>query len=112
MTHWKGRNRHKFLLQFHLIFVCKYRKNLLSFYEISEEIKRLSKAICARHRILAYKEFEIPKKSGGVRRITAPTGKLKGVLKCLSQILASYYEPQESAHGFIPRRGLDASRAK
>lgn len=52
MTHWKGNKRHKFLLQFHLIFVCKYRKNLLSLLEISEEIKRLSKVICARHRIV------------------------------------------------------------
>lgn len=52
MTHWKGKNRHKFLLQFHLIFVCKYRKNLLSLHEISEEIKRLSEVICARHRIV------------------------------------------------------------
>ena len=52
MTHWKGKNRHKFLLQFHLIYVCKYRKNLLSLREISEEIKRLSEVICARHRIV------------------------------------------------------------
>ena len=52
MTHWKGKDRHKHLLQFHLIFVCKYRKNLLSLHEISEEIKRLSEVICARHRIV------------------------------------------------------------
>ena len=52
MTHWKGKNRHKFLLQFLLIFVCKYRKNLLSLSGISEEIKRLSKVICERHRIV------------------------------------------------------------
>ena len=52
MTHWKGKNRHKYLLQFHLIFVCKYRNNLLSLHEILEEIKRLSEVICARHRIV------------------------------------------------------------
>lgn len=27
---WKGTNRPKYLLQFHLIFVCKYRKHLLA----------------------------------------------------------------------------------
>ena len=32
--------------------MCKYRKNLLSLHEISEEIKRLSEVICARHRIV------------------------------------------------------------
>ncbi|EFU76994.1 hypothetical protein HMPREF0381_1141 [Lachnoanaerobaculum saburreum DSM 3986] len=27
---WKSKNRHKYLLQYHIIFVCKYRKKLLA----------------------------------------------------------------------------------
>jgi retron-type reverse transcriptase len=75
-------------------------------WALSDKVGDINRLASARQRILAYKEFEIPKKSGGVRRITAPTGRLKGVLKCLSQILASYYEPHESAHGFIPGRSV------
>lgn len=26
MGTWKSKNRHKYLLQYHIIFVCKYRK--------------------------------------------------------------------------------------
>ena len=75
-------------------------------WALADKVGDINRLASARQRILAYKEFEIPKKSGGVRRITAPTGRLKGVLKCLSQILASYYEPHESAHGFIPGRSV------
>ena len=31
MGEWKSKNRSKYLLQYHLIFVCKYRKKLLFF---------------------------------------------------------------------------------
>lgn len=39
----------KFLLIFHLILVCKYRKKLLSDTKISNSIKQLSETICTRH---------------------------------------------------------------
>ena len=42
---WKSKNRRKYLLQYHLIFVCKYRKKLL-IGNIENEIKLLSKEIC------------------------------------------------------------------
>ena len=49
MGTWKSRNRHKYLLQYHLIFVCKYRKSLLENKEISDDIKRLSAEISKKH---------------------------------------------------------------
>ena len=52
MNTWKSNNRRKYLLQYHIIFVCKYRKNIFSFKEISESIKKYSKAICDRHNII------------------------------------------------------------
>lgn len=39
----------KFLLIFHLILVCKYRKKLLIDTKISNSIKQLSEIICIRH---------------------------------------------------------------
>lgn len=51
MSKWNSKNRHKFLLQIHLIFICKYRKNLFLHSNISEDIKRLSNEICKRHNV-------------------------------------------------------------
>lgn len=47
MSKWKTKNRHKYLLQYHLILVCKYRKNL-------------SKTILKRYNVLI-KNMEIDK---------------------------------------------------
>lgn len=51
---WKSKNRRKYLLQYHLIFVCKYRKKLLS-KEISDDIKQFSYDICQRHGVIIHK---------------------------------------------------------
>ena len=42
MGTWKSKNRHKYLLQYHIIFVCKYRKKLLISKQISDDIKQFS----------------------------------------------------------------------
>ena len=47
---WKSKNRHKYLLQYHLIFVCKYRKKLL-IKSIADDIKQLSYEICNKHNV-------------------------------------------------------------
>ena len=52
MTRWKTKNRHKFLLQYHVIFVCKYRKKLFLSKNISDDIKILSYDICKKHNIV------------------------------------------------------------
>ncbi len=44
----------KYLLQYHLIFVCKYRKKLLSANNISSDIKRLSRDICSKHNVVIH----------------------------------------------------------
>ncbi len=36
MEKWNSKNRHKYLLQYHVIFVCKYRKKLLAEKQISD----------------------------------------------------------------------------
>lgn len=49
---WNGNNRRKYLLQYHVIFVCKYRKKLLASKSVASDIKRLSQEICDEHHIL------------------------------------------------------------
>ena len=48
----KSKNRHKYLLQYHIIFLCKYRKRLLVLKQISDDIKQLSYEICQRHKVM------------------------------------------------------------
>ena len=52
MGTWKSKNRHKYLLQYHIIFVCKYRKKLLVSKRISDDIKQLSYEICQKHHVI------------------------------------------------------------
>jgi putative transposase len=47
---WKSKNRHKYLLQCHLIFVCKYRKKFFLNSTIFEKVKQLSFEICNKHK--------------------------------------------------------------
>ena len=51
MGTWKSKNRHKYLLQYHIIFVCKYRKKLLVSKRLSDDIKQFSYEICQKHHV-------------------------------------------------------------
>lgn len=51
MNNWKSKNRRKYLLQYHLILVCKYRKKLFLLPNISDDIKQFSYEICLKHDI-------------------------------------------------------------
>ena len=48
-----------------------------------------------------YHPFDIPKKSGGVRQIVAPTGDIKSIQTVLAYLLSSAADHDEHAHGFI-----------
>ncbi len=54
----------------------------------------------------AYRQFHIPKKSGGTRTITAPSGKLKDILSTLAYILSELYVPTPEAMAFVPQRSI------
>ncbi len=53
MGTWKSKNRHKYLLQYHIIFVCRYRKKLLMSKQISDDIKQFSYEICQKIKSLS-----------------------------------------------------------
>lgn len=48
-----------------------------------------------------YKEFTIPKKSGGTRRICAPRIALLGLQRDILRLLESDYRPRAHVHGFV-----------
>ena len=69
----------------------------------ADDLKRMAEA---RRRQFLYKEFEIPKRAGGTRIITAPTGKLKDVQKCISVLVAPYYQVPDCVHGFAEGKSV------
>lgn len=53
-----------------------------------------------------YKHFEIPKKSGGKRQITAPCRTLKSLLTYVNMIFQAMYEPMPCVMGFTQGRSV------
>lgn len=52
-------NRNKFLLRYHLIFVCKYRLKILAGNNIASDMKKLSFEIAERHNVkIKYVELD------------------------------------------------------
>lgn len=51
---YKSGSHNKYLLQYHLIFVCKYRRNLLFSPNIASDIKRLSIEYCQKHNVVIH----------------------------------------------------------
>ena len=59
----------------------------------------------------SYRQFSIPKRSGGERQITAPTGKIKAFQTCVAVFLARTYIPLDCVMGFVPDRSLCTNAA-
>lgn len=58
-----------------------------------------------------YSSFSIPKKSGGIRTITAPRNNLKILQQKLTYILSLIYKPTHNIHGYVKHRSI-VSNAK
>lgn len=57
---WISKNRCKFLLQYHIILVCKYRHSIFKNKKISDDIKQFSYDICNKNDIkIKYMETDI-----------------------------------------------------
>lgn len=55
---------------------------------------------------LKYESFEIPKKSGGVRKIRAPCPQLKYLQTKLNYVLHEVYPTRRDAHGFVRNKSI------
>jgi len=53
-----------------------------------------------------YRIFFIPKKSGGMRTITAPISSLRIIQSKLNQVLQLVYSPKLSTHGFVLNKSI------
>ncbi len=82
---------------------CETREDLARFLDI----KKSTLTFFAYGPGKKYKIFEIPKKSGGTRKIAAPIEGLKEIQKKLSAALNNIYSnPPDSAHGFVIGRSI------
>lgn len=63
-------------------------------------------------RARSYHEFGIPKRSGGLRRILAPTGYVKAVQKCIAAFLSREFTPHACAMGFTLGRSVGTNAAQ
>ncbi len=58
-----------------------------------------------------YVEFEVPKRSGGVRRISAPRARLKEVQRAILTKILEHMPAHEAAHGFVKGRSTVSNAA-
>ncbi len=85
-------------------YSLRTRKDIANLLQISDYQLRYHLYIYPREK--AYTTFQIPKKSGGVRLISAPKTSLKIIQQKLNQVLSSVYRCKPSTHGFAIGRGI------
>lgn len=59
-----------------------------------------------------YYHFEIPKKNGGMRRISKPVPKLINVQRKIKSFLLSFYRPKPCSHGFEINKSIKTNAEK
>lgn len=87
--------------KFHALRDAQDVANLL---EIDRQ--RLNYHLYISPRSTRYTTFDIPKRSGGTRKISTPVTALKIIQQKLNQVLQQAYEPRPSVHSFIPRHSI------
>ena len=80
MGKYRVDSHRKYKLLFHLIFVCKYRKPLLSDHKIDDDIKKLLKEIFTKHGVLI-KHMESDKDHMHLMIETTPSIKLSDLVR-------------------------------
>lgn len=69
-------------------------------------IQQLNYFIHPKRNSAHYRTFTIPKKSGGVRTISAPERMLKSILTFTNRILQALYEAPDYVTGFVPGKSV------
>jgi RNA-directed DNA polymerase len=82
--------------------LLNYTKPLIYGEEaIKFELKQITFYANPKNTNKAYKEFQIKKKSGGIRTIYAPENGLKAIQKTIALILQCVFKSHEAATGFV-----------
>lgn len=87
-------------------FVLLINKVNKTIYEHTHKVELKHLTYHAYHSKDKYQVFEIPKKSGGIREIYAPSKGLKYILKTMNVLFQALHKPQSVAHGFLPNRSV------
>jgi RNA-directed DNA polymerase len=80
------------------------RQDIVSLLEVSDYQLRYHLYIPSPHQ--RYTSFQIPKKSGDTRQITAPVSPLKIIQRKLNHILQTVYRPKSCNHGFVRQKNI------
>jgi RNA-directed DNA polymerase len=75
------------------------------------DLRRLRYHIYIAPKSSRYSIFDIPKRAGSVRTISAPATALKIIQQKLNQVLLQVYSPKPCVHSFLPNRSI-VSNAK
>ena len=75
------------------------RRSVATLLDIS--LKQLTYHLHIKPDKARYAEFDISKKSGGIRRIVSPISALKIIQRKLNQVLRAVYEIRRPVHGFV-----------
>ena len=103
-------------LNFNTSYIEKLHKYNLPHFESVKDLADKMGISLAQLRFLAfhrkvaktthYAQFAIPKKSGGMRQISAPKKKLKKAQKWLLENVLYKVESHVAVHGFVPKRSI------
>ncbi len=85
--------------------------NLLKMEDLGEKghpfnMRLLNYCLNPKRNKSCYRTFTIPKRSGGVRTISAPQRSLKSLLTYTNVILQAFYEAPEQVTGFVPAKSV------
>ncbi|MFM7599972.1 MAG: reverse transcriptase domain-containing protein [Pseudanabaena sp.] len=85
-------------------YKLRTREDIAALLQVSDYQLRYHLYIYPREK--AYATFQIPKKSGGSRSISAPKTSLKIIQQKLNQVFISVYQPKPSTHGFAVEKSI------
>lgn len=94
---YKSGSHNKYLLQYHLIFVCKYRRKLLASSNIASDIKRLSLEYCQNHNVVIH-YMEVDKDHIHYMIETTPNINLSNMVRTMKSYITYHILEKYSAY--------------
>jgi RNA-directed DNA polymerase len=97
--------------------LSKNKEEIIAMFSCMRNTKDLAELLEIKHTTLIYyayrmpkdqqyTTFEIHKKSGGVREISAPHTSIKIIQRKLDRVFQTMYKPKMSTHGFVEKRSI------